>query len=224
MAARDFKITGQFYERAPDFSQTRQTCLVNSHCVLPWTVDGNEVAELYRGYRFYSEIIIEDASAEVHREQKSVPRVCIYKHWKRQIHLPLFHFAEKFKVYLQNRSKFESCFKRGVFSFFLSLFFFKLEQIFSFNFLRAINYAIIAYSITVSKFRMSLLKHSLSHRAQISSYKNTSSSYLAVTFWMIWSSSFNSFQIALFSMLVPPSLGITITWPNRPIEVASYRK
>lgn len=72
------------------------------------------------------------------------------------------------------------------------------------------------YSITWCRFRISLVKHSSSHRAQICSYVNSSFSYFALTFLINRSSFISSSQIELFSMLFPPSFGITITWPNRP--------
>jgi len=65
------------------------TCLrmwsVDLHCVLPWIVDGDEVGELHRGRRFYHEIVIDDASAEEHRKQMSVPGNWVEHHRKRQI-------------------------------------------------------------------------------------------------------------------------------------------
>jgi len=97
-------------------------------------------------------------------------------------------------------------------------FFIRYGIVYFFSFIR------LAYFIMWWRFRMSLVKHWSSHRAQIWSYINSSSSYFAVTFLTNQSSSLSSCQIALFSILVPPSLGITITWPNRPAIINGFNR
>lgn len=69
--------------------------VIDLHCILPWTVDGDEVGELHRRRRFYNVIIIDDASAEIHRQQMNIQGNWIKHHRKRQIQFLPFHVPEK---------------------------------------------------------------------------------------------------------------------------------
>lgn len=119
---------------------------------------------------------------------------------------------KKFKAPFETRSELTSAFWNAFH------FFTRYGIVYFFSFIR------LAYFIMWWRFRMSLVKHWSSHRAQIWSYVNSSSSYFAVTFLINQSSSLSSCQIALFSILFPPSLGITITWPNRPATINGFNR